>query len=50
MADLGFSRGLARVRDRIDTGPRSTDADAIRLNRMFRGADTTAVLPAAEGS
>jgi phosphoadenosine phosphosulfate reductase len=42
MADLG----LARVRDRIDTGPRFSDADAIRLNRMFRGADTHAVLDA----
>jgi len=46
MADLGLSRGIARVRDRIDTGPRFTDADAIRLNRMFRGADTAAVLDA----
>ena len=46
MADLGISRGIDRVRDRIDTGPRFTDADAIRLNRMFRGADTTAVLDA----
>jgi phosphoadenosine phosphosulfate reductase len=42
MADLG----IARVRDRLDTGPRFTDADAIRLNRMFRGADTAAVLEA----
>ena len=42
MADMG----LARVRDRIDTGPRFTDADAIRVNRMFRGADTAAVLEA----
>lgn len=37
---------IDRVRDRIDTGPRFTDADAIRLNRMFRGADTAAVLDA----
>jgi len=46
MADLGLSRAIGRVRDRIDTGPRFTDADAIRLNRMFRGADTSAVLEA----
>jgi phosphoadenosine phosphosulfate reductase len=46
MADLGLSRGIARVRDRIDTGPRFSDDDAIRLNRMFRGADTAAVLDA----
>ena len=42
MADLG----LARVPDRLDTGARFTDADAIRLNRMFRGAETAAVLDA----
>jgi phosphoadenosine phosphosulfate reductase len=46
MADLGVPGGLARVRDRLDIGPRFTDADAIRLNRMFRGADTAAVLDA----
>lgn len=40
MADLSADR----VRDRIDTTPRHTDSDAIRLNRMFRGADTQAVL------
>lgn len=33
-----------RIKDRIDTGPRFTDADAIRLNRMFRGADTVEML------
>ena len=32
--------------DRINTGPRFTDADAIRLNRMFRGADTHEMLGA----
>lgn len=32
--------------DRIDTGPRYTEADAIRLNRMFRGSDTNEVLTA----
>lgn len=30
--------------DRIDTGPRFTEADAIRLNRLFRGADTLELL------
>lgn len=32
--------------DRIDTGPRFSDADAIRLNRMFRGSDTRELLEA----
>ena len=35
-----------RVKDRIDTGPRFTDSDAIRLNRMFRGSDTSEMLRA----
>lgn len=35
-----------RVKDRIDTGARFSDADAIRLNRMFRGSDTTEMLRA----
>lgn len=35
-----------RIKDRIDTGPRFTDADAIRLNCMFRGADTVEMLRA----
>ena len=30
----------ARAIDRLDTRPRFTDQDAIRLNRMFRGAET----------
>ena len=29
-----------RVIDRLDTGPRFTDHDAVRLNRMFRGSET----------
>ncbi len=33
-----------RAIDRIDTGPRYTDDDAIRLNRMFRGQDTREML------
>lgn len=35
-----------RQADRIDTGPRFTEADAIRLNRMFRGSDTQDMLRA----
>lgn len=31
----------SRAVDRIDTGPRYTDQDAIRLNRMFRGSETS---------
>lgn len=34
----------ARAVDRIDTQPRYTEADAIRLNHMFRGRDTAEVL------
>ena len=33
-----------RVIDRIDTQPRYTESDAIRLNNMFRGRDTVEVL------
>ncbi|MCJ2178977.1 phosphoadenylyl-sulfate reductase [Novosphingobium album (ex Hu et al. 2023)] len=33
-----------RIRDRIDTGPRFREADAVRLNRLFRGADTLEML------
>ncbi|MFC0204099.1 phosphoadenylyl-sulfate reductase [Novosphingobium soli] len=33
-----------RTVDRIDTGPRFTEADAVRLNRLFRGADTSEML------
>ena len=33
-----------RVVDRIDTRPRFTEADAIKLNRMFRGTDTVEML------
>ncbi len=35
-----------RAIDRIDTGPKFTEADAIRLNRRFRGADTDEMLRA----
>ena len=30
--------------DRIDTNPRFSEADAVRLNRMFRGTDTVEML------
>ncbi len=33
-----------RAIDRIDTGPRFTDGDAERLNRMFRGQETQELL------
>lgn len=33
-----------RIIDRIDTAPRYTEADAIRLNQMFRGRDTVEML------
>jgi phosphoadenosine phosphosulfate reductase len=41
-----MSKTTERVRavDRIDTGPRFTEADAIRLNRLFRGTDTLEML------
>ncbi|MEO1731658.1 MAG: phosphoadenylyl-sulfate reductase [Pseudomonadota bacterium] len=32
--------------DRLDVGPRFTDHDAVRLNRMFRGSSTTEMLEA----
>jgi len=35
-----------RNRDTIDTGPRFSEADAVRLNRMFRGSDTQEMLRA----
>ena len=33
-----------RIRDRIDTGPRFSEADAVRLNRIYQGADTHELL------
>jgi phosphoadenosine phosphosulfate reductase len=36
----------ARVRDALDLGPRFTEHDAVRLNRMFRGASTQEMLEA----
>lgn len=40
------NRAHDRARDRIDTAPRFTEGDAIRLNRMFRASDTREVLAA----
>lgn len=34
----------ARVRDTIDTRPRFTESDALRLNQLFRGTDTLDML------
>ena len=49
--ESGFSRASAspageeqRSPDRIDTGPRYSETDAIRLNHMFRGRDTAEML------
>jgi phosphoadenosine phosphosulfate reductase len=35
---------LVRAVDRIDTGPRFSEADAIRLNRLYRGTETIEML------
>lgn len=36
--------GSLRVPDRLDTAPRFTAHDAVRLNNLFRGSDTQAML------
>ncbi|MEZ5742478.1 MAG: phosphoadenylyl-sulfate reductase [Sphingomonadaceae bacterium] len=33
-----------RTRDRIETGPRFAESDAVRLNRLFKGSDTVEML------
>ena len=38
-----------RAIDRLNTRPRFTEADVIRLNRMFRGQDTAEMLAAVIG-
>jgi len=47
-ANLSGQRGMAetlvRAIDRIDTGPRFSEADAIRLNRLYRGTETVEML------
>jgi phosphoadenosine phosphosulfate reductase len=40
------SQPKGRSVDRIDTGPRFSEADAIRLNRMFRASDTNELMHA----
>ncbi len=53
MAEADPTRLAARIaerpRDRIDTGPRFSESDAIRLNRMFRGRDTLEMLRSVMG-
>jgi len=44
MAEADHTRLKGRVCDRIDTGPRFSESDAIRLNRMFRGRDALEML------
>lgn len=41
--ELGLS-AQGRTRDALDLAPRFTDHDAVRLNRMFRGASTQEML------
>jgi phosphoadenosine phosphosulfate reductase len=41
---FGMAEVTARAVDRIDTAPRYTESDAIRLNHMFRGRDTVEML------
>jgi phosphoadenosine phosphosulfate reductase len=43
LAHTAASTG-ARIVDRIDTGPRFSEAEAVRLNRLYRGADTCEML------
>lgn len=38
-----------RAVDRIDTGPRFSESDAVRLNRLFRGTDTQDMLKSVLG-
>lgn len=40
MKPEGTLRPETRARDRLDLAPRFTEHDAVRLNRMFRGAST----------
>ncbi len=39
-----MAEASVRIIDRIDSSPRYTEADAIRLNNMFRGRDTVEML------
>ena len=40
----GRAKAIDRVRDVIDTRPRFTETDAIRLNNLFRGTETSEML------
>lgn len=42
--ELAGSNNAERTRDRIDTTARFQEADAVRLNRMFRGTETVEML------
>jgi phosphoadenosine phosphosulfate reductase len=42
--NCGMAETKTRILDRIDTGPRYSETDAIRLNHMFRGRDTVEML------
>jgi len=39
-----MDKSPVRIPDRIDTGPRFSEADAVQLNKMFRGATTKEML------
>ncbi len=43
-APLTTDQARDRAVDRLDTGPRFTEHDAVRLNRMFRGSSTLEML------
>ena len=45
-APLTAAQAADRAIDRLDTGPRFTEHDAVRLNRMFRGSSTQEMLDA----
>jgi phosphoadenosine phosphosulfate reductase len=44
--ELGLSSQPPRTRDQLDLAPRFSEHDAVRLNRMFRGASTLEMLEA----
>ena len=52
MADVKVSPPAAgdRTRDRIDVAPRFTQADVIRLNKLFRGQDAAEVVVSVIGA
>ena len=43
---MNAPQGTLRAVDRLDTGPRYTEHDAVRLNNLFRGSDTVTMLEA----